>query len=73
MLVSLAVLRSGCCRLGTYHARRCPRGQSASWLMIKTSVAAVAPNALLPGDLAVWDGHVAMVVGSGMMIEARYQ
>ena len=41
--------------------------------MIKTSVAAVAPNALLPGDLAVWDGHVAIVVGSGMMIEARYQ
>ncbi|MFZ0835587.1 MAG: C40 family peptidase [Mycobacterium sp.] len=32
--------------------------------------AAVAPNALLPGDLAVWDGHVAMVVGNGMMIEA---
>ena len=41
--------------------------------MIKTSVAAVAPNALLPGDLAVWDDHVAIVVGSGMMIEARYQ
>jgi cell wall-associated NlpC family hydrolase len=32
--------------------------------------AAVAPNALLPGDLAVWDGHVAMIVGNGMMIEA---
>ena len=31
---------------------------------------AVSPNALLPGDLAVWDGHVAMVVGNGMMIEA---
>ena len=28
------------------------------------------PNALPPGDLAVWDGHVAMVVGNGMMIEA---
>ena len=38
--------------------------------MIKTSVAAVAPNAMLPGDLAVWDGHVAMVVGDRMMIEA---
>ncbi|WP_092801404.1 C40 family peptidase [Rhodococcus globerulus] len=25
---------------------------------------------LLPGDLAVWDGHVAMVVGNGQMIEA---
>jgi peptidoglycan DL-endopeptidase CwlO len=32
--------------------------------------AAVAPGALLPGDLAVWDGHVAMVVGNGEMIEA---
>jgi cell wall-associated NlpC family hydrolase len=32
--------------------------------------AAVSANALLPGDLAVWDGHVAMVVGDGMMIEA---
>jgi peptidoglycan DL-endopeptidase CwlO len=32
--------------------------------------AAVSPGALLPGDLAVWDGHVAMVVGNGMMIEA---
>ena len=25
---------------------------------------------LLPADLAVWDGHVAMVVGNGLMIEA---
>lgn len=25
---------------------------------------------LLPGDLAVWDGHVAMVIGGGQMIEA---
>ncbi len=32
--------------------------------------ASVAPGALLPGDLAVWDGHVAMVVGDGTMIEA---
>jgi peptidoglycan DL-endopeptidase CwlO len=32
--------------------------------------AAVAPGALLPGDLAVWDGHVAMIVGDGLMIEA---
>ncbi|MGE3659512.1 MAG: C40 family peptidase [Mycolicibacterium sp.] len=32
--------------------------------------AAVAPGALLPGDLAVWDGHVAMIVGDGTMIEA---
>jgi len=31
---------------------------------------AVAPGALLPGDLAVWDGHVAMIVGDGTMIEA---
>jgi len=27
----------------------------------------------LPGDLAVRDGHVAMVVGNGMMIEASYR
>lgn len=32
--------------------------------------AAVAPGDLRPGDLAVWDGHVAMVVGNNMMIEA---
>ena len=32
--------------------------------------AAVNQNSLRPGDLAVWDGHVAMVVGNGMMIEA---
>ncbi|MET0758598.1 MAG: C40 family peptidase [Mycobacterium sp.] len=32
--------------------------------------AAVDPGSLRPGDLAVWDGHVAMIVGNGMMIEA---
>ncbi len=32
--------------------------------------AAVSQSSLRPGDLAVWDGHVAMVVGAGMMIEA---
>ncbi|MEO3761588.1 NlpC/P60 family protein [Mycobacterium sp. B14F4] len=32
--------------------------------------APVAAGALRPGDLAVWDGHVAMVVGNGQMIEA---
>ncbi len=32
--------------------------------------AAVAAGALRPGDLAVWDSHVAMVVGNGTMIEA---
>jgi cell wall-associated NlpC family hydrolase len=31
---------------------------------------AVNQNSLRPGDLAVWDGHVAMVVGNGQMIEA---
>ncbi|TRW79799.1 NlpC/P60 family protein [Mycolicibacterium sp. 018/SC-01/001] len=31
---------------------------------------AVAANAVMPGDLAVWDGHVAMIVGDGTMIEA---
>jgi cell wall-associated NlpC family hydrolase len=25
---------------------------------------------LLPGDLVVWSGHVAMVIGDGLMIEA---
>jgi cell wall-associated NlpC family hydrolase len=32
--------------------------------------ASVSPGALLPGDLAVWDGHVAMIVGDGLMVEA---
>ena len=32
--------------------------------------AAVGQGSLRPGDLAVWDGHVAMIVGNGMMIEA---
>lgn len=32
--------------------------------------AMVPAGDVLPGDLAVWDGHVAMVVGNGMMIEA---
>jgi peptidoglycan DL-endopeptidase CwlO len=32
--------------------------------------AAVNQASLRPGDLAVWDGHVAMVVGHGLMIEA---
>ena len=32
--------------------------------------AAVEAGSLRPGDLAVWDGHVAMIVGNGTMIEA---
>lgn len=32
--------------------------------------AAVSADALRPGDLAVWDGHVAMVVNASTMIEA---
>ena len=32
--------------------------------------ASVSAGALLPGDLAVWDGHVAMIVGDGLMVEA---
>lgn len=32
--------------------------------------AAVASDSVLPGDLAVWDGHVAMIVGDGTMVEA---
>lgn len=31
---------------------------------------AVGQSSLRPGDLAVWDGHVAMIVGNGQMIEA---
>ncbi|ANI38568.1 glycoside hydrolase [Mycolicibacterium vaccae 95051] len=31
---------------------------------------AVAAGSVLPGDLAVWDGHVAMIVGNGIMVEA---
>jgi cell wall-associated NlpC family hydrolase len=31
---------------------------------------AVSAGDLRPGDLAVWDGHVAMIVGNGTMIEA---
>ena len=30
----------------------------------------VSQDELLPGDLVVWSGHVAMVVGDGMMVEA---
>jgi cell wall-associated NlpC family hydrolase len=30
----------------------------------------VSPGDVMPGDLAIWDGHVAMVVGNGKMIEA---
>jgi cell wall-associated NlpC family hydrolase len=32
--------------------------------------APVSAASLQPGDLAVWDGHVAMIVGNGTMIEA---
>ncbi|WP_416061407.1 C40 family peptidase [Rhodococcus indonesiensis] len=31
---------------------------------------AVDASAVQPGDLAVWDGHVAMIVGNGLMVEA---
>jgi cell wall-associated NlpC family hydrolase len=31
---------------------------------------AVNQGSLRPGDLAVWDGHVAMIVGNGLMVEA---
>ncbi|RBO85642.1 cell wall-associated NlpC family hydrolase [Nocardia puris] len=30
----------------------------------------VSPGDLMPGDLVVWDGHVAMVVGNGQLVEA---
>ncbi len=32
--------------------------------------ATVDRGSLRPGDLAVWDGHVAMIVGNGLMVEA---
>jgi cell wall-associated NlpC family hydrolase len=32
--------------------------------------ASVPADQLLPGDLVVWDGHVAMVIGNGQMVEA---
>ena len=31
---------------------------------------AVAQADLMPGDLAVWDGHVAMYVGNNQLVEA---
>jgi cell wall-associated NlpC family hydrolase len=31
---------------------------------------AVGRASLRPGDLAVWDGHVAMIAGNGLMVEA---
>jgi cell wall-associated NlpC family hydrolase len=33
--------------------------------------ARVDPEDLQPGDLAVWSGHVAMIVGNGQMVEAQ--
>ncbi|OQQ33139.1 hydrolase [Prescottella equi] len=30
----------------------------------------VTQENVMPGDLAVWDGHVAMVIGNGQMVEA---
>ncbi|HEY0637148.1 MAG TPA: C40 family peptidase [Pseudonocardiaceae bacterium] len=32
--------------------------------------ASVPPDQLMPGDLVVWQGHVAMIIGDGMMVEA---
>jgi len=32
--------------------------------------ASVPPGQLMPGDLVVWQGHVAMVTGNGMLVEA---
>lgn len=36
------------------------------------SVGAEVPSQdqLLPGDLIVWDGHVAMYIGNGQLVEA---
>lgn len=30
----------------------------------------VAQDEVMPGDLAIWDGHVAMVIGNGQFVEA---
>lgn len=30
----------------------------------------IDPGDVMPGDLAVWDGHVAMVIGNGQLVEA---
>lgn len=32
--------------------------------------AQVSQDEVMPGDLAVWDGHVAMVIGNGQLVEA---
>jgi len=32
--------------------------------------AQVAQSDLMPGDLAVWDGHVAMYIGNDQLVEA---
>ena len=32
--------------------------------------AQVSRSDLMPGDLAVWDGHVAMYIGNGQLVEA---
>ena len=32
--------------------------------------AMVPPDQLMPGDLVVWQGHVGMAIGNGMMVEA---
>lgn len=49
-------------------------GQAGVDIPRTANVQAVGPQVpmdqLAPGDLAVWDGHVAMVTGDGMMIEA---
>lgn len=36
----------------------------------QTIGSSVPLSAALPGDLVVWDGHVAMVIGDGQMVEA---
>ncbi|MBB1030674.1 C40 family peptidase, partial [Dietzia sp. SLG310A2-38A2] len=34
--------------------------------------AQVSRSDLMPGDLAVWDGHVAMYIGNGQLVEDGY-
>ena len=48
---------------------RCHRTHAAQ-VAGATGPAPNGPSGLRLSDLAVWDGHVAAVVGNGMMIEA---
>ena len=58
-----------------------PKFVGSCWQNVGTGSQAIIPahlvelieHALLPGDLSAWDGHVAMIVGNGMMIAESVQ